>query len=134
VRAGEARPPPQKGKTAGLQLAAPVVCELRNEPALAGLHDRAADTWTFLPGVQAGGSWQIGWLGDVLWHLVLPVACLVYGGFAVLSKQTRAAMLDNFNADYVRTAKAKGVSRRDVATLDCAWFASSSVRGPGRPS
>jgi ABC-type dipeptide/oligopeptide/nickel transport system permease component len=81
---------------------------------VSGLHDRAADTWTFLPGVQAGGSWQIGWLGDVLWHLVLPVACLVYGGFAVLSKQTRAAMLDNFNADYVRTAKAKGVSRRDV--------------------
>jgi peptide/nickel transport system permease protein len=34
---------------------------------------------------------------------------MVYGGFAVLSKQTRAAMLDNFSADYVRTAKAKGV-------------------------
>jgi peptide/nickel transport system permease protein len=81
---------------------------------VSGLHDRAADTWTFLPGTQADGSWQLGWLGDALWHIVLPVACLVYGGFAVLSKQTRAAMLDNFNADYVRTAKAKGVERRDV--------------------
>ena len=81
---------------------------------VSGLHDRAADAWTFLPGVQADGSWQIGWITDVLWHIVLPVACLVYGGFAVLSKQTRAAMLDNFNADYVRTAKAKGVARRDV--------------------
>ena len=81
---------------------------------VSGLHDRAADAWTFLPGMQADGSWQVGWLGDALWHLVLPVACLVYGGFAVLSKQTRAAMLDNFNADYVRTAKAKGVARRDV--------------------
>jgi microcin C transport system permease protein len=81
---------------------------------VSGLHDRAADAWTFLPGTQADGIWSIGWLGDVLWHLVLPVACLVYGGFAVLSKQTRAAMLDNFNADYVRTAKAKGVARRDV--------------------
>ena len=81
---------------------------------VSGLHDRAADAWTFLPGVQADGSWQIGWLTDYLWHIVLPVACLVYGGFAVLSKQTRAAMLDNFNADYVRTAKAKGVARRDV--------------------
>ena len=81
---------------------------------VAGLHDRAADGWTFLPGTQVDGSWQIGWLGDVLWHIVLPVACLVYGGFAVLSKQTRAAMLDNFNADYVRTAKAKGVARKDV--------------------
>jgi ABC-type dipeptide/oligopeptide/nickel transport system permease component len=81
---------------------------------VSGLHDRAAETWTFLPGVQANGTWQIGWLGDALWHIVLPVACLVYGGFAVLSKQTRAAMLDNFNADYVRTAKAKGVARKDV--------------------
>jgi len=81
---------------------------------VSGLHDRAADAWTFLPAVQADGTWQPGWLGDALWHIVLPVACLVYGGFAVLSKQTRAAMLDNFNADYVRTAKAKGVARRDV--------------------
>jgi ABC-type dipeptide/oligopeptide/nickel transport system permease component len=40
--------------------------------------------------------------------------CLTYTGFAVLSKQTRAAMLENFNADYVRTAKAKGVSAKDV--------------------
>jgi peptide/nickel transport system permease protein len=38
----------------------------------------------------------------------------VYGSFAVLSKQTRASMLDNFSADYVRTAKAKGVPRKDV--------------------
>ena len=81
---------------------------------VAGMHDRAADGWTFLPGVQYGGDWQMGWLLDMAWHVVLPVACLVYGGFAVLSKQTRAAMLDNFNADYVRTAKAKGVSRKDV--------------------
>ena len=81
---------------------------------VSGLHDRAADAWTFLPGIQANGVWAMGWLVDSLWHIVLPVTCLVYGGFAVLSKQTRAAMLDNFSADYVRTAKAKGVSRKDV--------------------
>ncbi|MCA9310471.1 MAG: ABC transporter permease [Phycisphaerales bacterium] len=78
-----------------------------------GLHDNAADTFTFLPSVS-NGEWQRGYLLDTLWHLCLPVACIVYGGFAVLSKQTRAAMLDNFNADYVRTAKAKGVSGRDI--------------------
>ena len=55
-----------------------------------------------------------GFLLDTMLHICLPVACLVYAGFAVLSKQTRAAMLDNFNADYVRTAKAKGVSHKDV--------------------
>ena len=81
---------------------------------VAGLHDRGADAWTFLPGVQQNGVWEMGWLLDMGWHVVLPVSCLVYGGFAVLSKQTRAAMLDNFSADYVRTAKAKGVARKDV--------------------
>lgn len=80
---------------------------------VSGLHDPNADTFTFLPTFTADG-WQRGYLLDTLWHLVLPVACLVYGGFAVLSKQTRAAMLDNFNMDYVRTAKAKGVPRHDV--------------------
>jgi peptide/nickel transport system permease protein len=39
----------------------------------------------------------------------------VYGGFAILAKQTRAAMLDNYSADYVRTAIAKGVPRSTVA-------------------
>ncbi|MFG0294036.1 MAG: ABC transporter permease subunit [Phycisphaerales bacterium JB050] len=75
----------------------------------AGLSSSNADNMTFLP-----SDGQKGVLLDTLWHLCLPVACLVYTGFAVLSKQTRAAMLDNFNADYVRTAKAKGVSRTDI--------------------
>lgn len=74
-----------------------------------GLHDNDAAGMTFLPST-VNGVWQRGYLLDMLWHCVLPVACLVYGGFAILSKQTRAAMLDNFSADYVRTAKAKGVA------------------------
>lgn len=78
-----------------------------------GLHDRAAEAMTFLPSMDADG-WSRGYLLDMLWHLGLPVVCLVYTGFAVLSKQTRAAMLDNFNADYVRTAKAKGVENRTI--------------------
>jgi peptide/nickel transport system permease protein len=78
-----------------------------------GLHSTASETMAFLPHTTPDG-WSRGYLLDALWHVVLPVACLVYGGFAVLAKQTRAAMLDNFNADYVRTAKAKGVSPRDV--------------------
>jgi len=81
---------------------------------VSGLHAPDADTFTFLPMRDSAGNWQMGWLVDMLWHIALPVLCLVYGGFAVLSKQTRAAMLDNFNADYVRTAKAKGVPRKDV--------------------
>jgi len=50
------------------------------------------------------------WLADRLWHLVLPVFCLTYAGFAYLTKLVRAGMLDNLRADYVRTARAKGLS------------------------
>ncbi len=78
-----------------------------------GLHSSASDEFTYLPST-VDGVWQRGYLLDTLWHVVLPVTCLVYGGFAVLSKQTRAAMLDNFNMDYVRTAKAKGVAYKDI--------------------
>ena len=78
-----------------------------------GLHDADAESMRFMPWI-IDGELQRGYLLDALWHLCLPVACLVYGGFAVLSKQTRAAMLENASADFVRTARAKGVSPRDV--------------------
>ena len=54
------------------------------------------------------------WLADRLWHLVLPVICLTYSGFAILTKQVRAGMLDNLRMDYVRTARAKGLANRIV--------------------
>jgi len=79
---------------------------------VSGLSHRTAGEMTFLPTFTDGFS--RGFMLDTLWHLCLPVACLVYTGFAVLSKQTRAAMLDNFSADYVRTARAKGVPNRAV--------------------
>ncbi len=50
------------------------------------------------------------WLSDRLWHLVLPVLCLTYAGFAYLTKQVRAGMLDTMRMDYIRTARAKGLS------------------------
>jgi len=69
----------------------------------AGLSSNYADQLPFFP-----------WLADRLWHLVLPVFCLTYAGFAYLAKQVRAGMLDNLQADYVRTARAKGLSNRVV--------------------
>lgn len=81
---------------------------------VAGLHANEAAGMTFLPFQSEDGGWERGYLLDMLWHVALPVACLVYTGFAVLSKQTRAAMLENFSADYVRTAKAKGVAGHTI--------------------
>lgn len=78
-----------------------------------GLHDVLADDMRFLPSF-AGGSFQRGWLLDTSWHLFLPLMCLSYGSFAVLSKLTRGALLDTIGADFVRTAKAKGLSPRAV--------------------
>ncbi len=82
---------------------------------VSGLSDGDAVRWTYLPSWRANQTFEPGWLLDRLWHVCLPVMCLVYGGFAILAKQTRAAMLDNYSADYVRTAIAKGVPRRVVA-------------------
>lgn len=72
------------------------------------------ETMTFLPSPKEGGGFEPGLLLTQLHHMALPLIALVYGGLALLTKQTRAAMLDNFSADYVRTAKAKGVAHKDV--------------------
>ncbi len=54
------------------------------------------------------------WLLDRLWHLVLPVFCLTYAGLAYVSRQMRAGMLETIRQDYIRTARAKGVSEKVV--------------------
>jgi ABC-type dipeptide/oligopeptide/nickel transport system permease component len=46
--------------------------------------------------------------------LVLPAFTLGSRSIAVLSRQTRSAMLDTLGADYVRTARAKGLTERAV--------------------
>ncbi len=69
----------------------------------AGLSSNYADALPFF-----------SWLADRLWHLALPVVCLSYSGFAYLTKQVRAGMLDNLRADYVRTARAKGLDNWTV--------------------
>ena len=79
----------------------------------AGLHSLEADSMRFLPAITDAG-FERGYLLDAVWHLVLPVFCLTYGGFAVLSKLTRGSVLDNIRSDYVRTVRAKGVSEHDV--------------------
>ncbi|MCE9590376.1 MAG: ABC transporter permease [Planctomycetes bacterium] len=78
-----------------------------------GLHDTLADQMAFLPRVGSAG-FERGWLLDMLWHLALPLLVYTYGGFAFLSKLTRGSVLDSLNADYVRTARAKGVDERTL--------------------
>jgi len=75
--------------------------------------------WDFFPvyGISSIGaeSWPfLHRLLDRMWHLMLPVACLTYGGLAYLSRLTRAEMLEVIREDYIRTARAKGLSERVV--------------------
>jgi peptide/nickel transport system permease protein len=47
-------------------------------------------------------------------HMLMPALVLGTGLSAVLMRQTRSAMLSSLSADYVRTARAKGLPERSV--------------------
>ncbi|MDH3442538.1 MAG: ABC transporter permease, partial [Deltaproteobacteria bacterium] len=51
---------------------------------------------------------------DRVWHLVVPSLMSAIGGIAVLSRYVRSQMLEVVGQDYVRTARAKGVSEDRV--------------------
>jgi peptide/nickel transport system permease protein len=53
-------------------------------------------------------------IGDVLWHLCLPLVTLTYNAFAALSRYMRSGMLETLRQDYIRTARAKGLPERSV--------------------
>jgi len=51
---------------------------------------------------------------DYLWHIVLPVTAMVLGSFAVITIMTKNSVLEEIHKQYVLTARAKGVSERNV--------------------
>src|SRR4030095_8564345 len=77
------------------------------------------DFWDVFPviGLATSGSdhWSL-WqrLQDQLWHLVLPITCMTYYTLAALSRYMRASMLEVVRQDFIRTARAKGLSERVV--------------------
>ncbi|MGH2917386.1 MAG: ABC transporter permease [Solirubrobacteraceae bacterium] len=66
----------------------------------------------------AGGYAEIGEKGLLqwLWHLVLPWCVLAAVFVGAYSRVVRANALDAMNEDYVRAARAKGLSERHVMT------------------
>ena len=52
--------------------------------------------------------------GDAEGGLILPVVTLMLYPMAYITRLTRSSMLDVLGQDYIRTAKAKGVSNRDI--------------------
>ncbi|MDX6683160.1 MAG: glutathione transport system permease protein [Solirubrobacteraceae bacterium] len=63
------------------------------------------------PGLQGGFFTH---LADRVQHLVLPTFTLILAQLAIISRYQRSAMLDVLGSDYVRTAQAKGLRRRDA--------------------
>ncbi len=62
----------------------------------------------WLPVSGSGSGWAF------LTHLVLPSVTLGLGLAAVLTRMVRTAMLEELGQDYIRTARAKGLTERSV--------------------
>ena len=69
------------------------------------------------PMFPVGGMYTVGREGelpDLLWHLVLPIVAVSVGWVAWYSRFLRSSMRDILNEDFIRTARAKGLSFRTV--------------------
>jgi microcin C transport system permease protein len=70
-----------------------------------------------LRGLYSDNWASLSWpdrITDYLWHITLPVAAMVMGGFANLTILTKNSFLDQLSAQYVVTARAKGLTERRV--------------------
>jgi peptide/nickel transport system permease protein len=70
--------------------------------------DWFGDTPFFTSRMNTPGTGGFG--TDRLWHIILPALTVAVQGIAVYSRYMRSSMLDVLNSDYMRTARAKGLS------------------------
>ena len=63
---------------------------------------------------QVGSFWISGL--DAVMHLVLPTVALTLVSFAGYVRFSRGSLLEVLNMDYIRTARAKGLTERTVIT------------------
>ncbi|HEX9260078.1 MAG TPA: ABC transporter permease [Acidimicrobiales bacterium] len=80
------------------------------------LADQSFSRWISTVGPETpnfeGSFWAK--LGDWVGHLILPTITLAVISFATYSRYQRASMLETLKSDYVRTARAKGISEKRV--------------------
>ncbi|NOZ23410.1 MAG: ABC transporter permease [Planctomycetes bacterium] len=57
---------------------------------------------------------SVATIADRIWHLTLPAIVGAIGGIAGLSRYMRGSMLEVMQQDYIRTARAKGLTENDV--------------------
>ena len=73
--------------------------------------------WFPLRGLVSSNFDELSWgakIVDYLWHITLPVTAMVLGSFAVTAILTKNAFLEEIRKQYVLTARAKGLTERQV--------------------
>jgi microcin C transport system permease protein len=73
--------------------------------------------WFPLRGLTSPNWASMSWgarIVDYLWHIALPVTSMVLGSFAVTAMLTKNSFLEEIRKQYVLTARAKGLSERQV--------------------
>lgn len=73
--------------------------------------------WFPLRGLTSSNWEELSWAArvvDYLWHIAMPVTAMVVGSFAVTTMLTRNAFLEEIRKQYVVTARAKGLSERQI--------------------
>ena len=73
--------------------------------------------WFPLRGLTSSNWADLSWgarIVDYLWHITLPVTAMVLGSFAITAILTKNSFLEEIRKQYVLTARAKGLSERQV--------------------
>ena len=73
--------------------------------------------WFPLRGLTSANWDDLSWparITDYLWHITLPVTAMVMGSFAVTAMLTKNSFLEEIRKQYVLTARAKGLTERQV--------------------
>jgi microcin C transport system permease protein len=74
-------------------------------------------SWFPLRGLVSPGWSDMSWparIADYFWHMALPLTALVVGSFAGLTMLTKNSFMEEINKQYVMTARAKGLTDRQV--------------------
>lgn len=74
-------------------------------------------SWFPLRGLTSDNFEQLSFLGkigDYAWHLALPLFAMAIGSFATMTMLTKNSFLDEIRKQYVTTARAKGLTERQV--------------------
>jgi peptide/nickel transport system permease protein len=64
------------------------------------------------PWAEQAPVWRL--IPDVLWHMVLPITVTAFGSWVATAQFVRNSLLEVLRQDYIRSARAKGLSERRV--------------------